>query len=59
MSVFISLLLRSLETGSVYALAALGVVLIFKTSKTANFAQGAIGTLNAFVAAMILVKWGW
>lgn len=59
MSVFISLVLRSLETGSVYALAALGVVLIFRTSKTTNFAQGAIGTLNAFVAATILVKWGW
>jgi len=59
MSVFISLILRSLETGSVYALAALGVVLIYRTSKTTNFAQGSIGTLNAFVAATILVKWGW
>jgi len=59
MDVFISLVLRSLETGSVYALAALGVVLIFRTSKTTNFAQGSIGTLNAFVAATILVKWGW
>lgn len=59
MSVFISLILRSLETGSVYALAALGVVLIYRTSKTTNFAQGSIGTLNAFVAATILVKWDW
>ncbi len=59
MGTFLYLLLRSLETGSVYALAALGVVLIFRTSKTTNFAQGAIGTLNAFVAATILVRWGW
>lgn len=59
MRVFVSLIIRSLETGSVYALAALGVVLIFRTSKTTNFAQGAIGTLNAFVAATVLVKWGW
>lgn len=59
MSVFLQLLFRSLETGSVYALAALGVVLIFRTSEGANFAQGAIGTLNAFVAAVILMKWDW
>jgi branched-chain amino acid transport system permease protein len=59
MSVFLQLLFRSLETGSVYALAALGIILIYRTSKTTNFAQGSIGTLNAFVAATILMKWGW
>lgn len=58
MSTFNSLVFRSLETGSVYALAALGIVLIFRTSKTTNFAQGSIGTLNAFVAATALMKWG-
>ncbi|QVK21039.1 branched-chain amino acid ABC transporter permease [Mycoplasmatota bacterium] len=59
MKVFITLLFRSLETGSVYALAALGVVLIYRTSRAFNFAQGAIGTLNAFVAATLLMSWGW
>lgn len=59
MSVFLQLLFRSLETGSVYALAALGIILIYRTSKTTNFAQGSIGTLNAFVAATLLMKWGW
>lgn len=59
MSVFLQLIFRSLETGSVYALAALGIILIYRTSKTTNFAQGSIGTLNAFVAATILMKWEW
>jgi branched-chain amino acid transport system permease protein len=59
MGTFFYLLFRSLETGSVYALAALAIVLIFRTSNTTNFAQGSIGTLNAFVAASLLVNWGW
>jgi branched-chain amino acid transport system permease protein len=59
MDTFFNLFFKSLETGSVYALAALGIVLIFRTSKTTNFAQGSIGTLNAFVAAKILIEWEW
>lgn len=37
------------------ALATLGVVLIFKTSFTTNFAQGMIGTLAAYVVTYILM----
>jgi len=59
MNVFLQLLFKSLEAGSVYALAALGIILIYRTSKATNFAQGSIGTLNAFVAATLLVKWDW
>ena len=59
MDTFFFLFFKSLETGSVYALAALGIVLIFKTSSTTNFAQGSIGTLNAFIAASLLIKWDW
>ena len=59
METFIRLFFTSLETGSVYALAALGIVLIFRTSKTTNFAQGSIGALNAYVAATLFVSWGW
>ena len=59
MKSFFIILFSSLETGSVYALAALGIVLIFRTSKTTNFAQGSIGTLNAFVAATLFIKWEW
>ena len=52
MSTFLQLLFSSLETGSVYALAALGVIIIFRTSKMTNFAQGSIGMFNAFIATL-------
>ncbi|ERJ11816.1 branched-chain amino acid ABC transporter permease [Haloplasma contractile] len=58
MSDFLRLLFSSLETGSVYALAALGIVLIFRTSKMTNFAQGMIGTINAYIAATLLIDFG-
>jgi ABC-type branched-subunit amino acid transport system ATPase component/ABC-type branched-subunit amino acid transport system permease subunit len=41
--------------GSTYALLALGLVLIHSVSRVLNFAQGAFGTLAAFVAASIAV----
>lgn len=56
MSTFLQLLFSSLETGSVYALASLAVILIFKTSKMANFAQGSMGMFNAFVATFFLLS---
>ncbi len=39
---------------SVLALATTGIVLIFKTSTTTNFAQGIIATFGAFVAAKLI-----
>ena len=39
---------------SVLALATTGIVLIFKTSATTNFAQGMIATFGAFVAAKMI-----
>lgn len=59
METIFTLLFNSLETGSVYALAALGIVLIFRTSRTTNFAQGTIGTFNAYVAAFLMLQLGW
>ena len=41
---------------SVLALATTGIVLIFKTSTTTNFAQGMIATFGAFVAAKIIQR---
>lgn len=49
MDTFIQVILRSLETGSIYALAALGIIIVFRTSLVVNFAQGVIGMFNAFV----------
>ena len=55
MSTFLQMIFGGLEAGSVTALAALGIIIIFRTSRATNFAQGAIGMFNAFVAASILV----
>jgi len=41
--------------GSTYALLALGLVLVHSVSRVLNFAQGAFGTLAAFIAASIAV----
>lgn len=59
MADILRILFNSLQTGSTFALAALGIALIWKTSRTTNFAQGSIGTLNAYVAGILLLSWGW
>lgn len=58
MSTFLQLMFSSLEIGSVYALAALGIIIIFRTSRMTNFAQGSIGMFNAFIATFFLLKTG-
>lgn len=58
MTIFLQLLLRSLETGSIYALAALGIILIFRTSNITHFAQGSMGMFNTFVVTMLVTRAG-
>ena len=58
MSTFLQVLFSSLETGSVYALATLGIIIIFRTSRTQNFAQGSLGMFNAFIGTFFLLKTG-
>ncbi len=62
MDIFMQNIVSGLETGALYALAALGLVLIFRTSDVINFAQGEIAMFNAFVAyrlfERILPYWG-
>jgi branched-chain amino acid transport system permease protein len=55
MSTFVQILLRSLETGSVYALAALGIILIYRTSNITNFSQGVVGMFNTYVVTVIFM----
>lgn len=45
-----------LATGSLYALVALGVVLLYRSSRVLNFAHGDIATLGAFVAFMLMTR---
>ena len=45
--------------GSVYALVALGIVLVFRASGVFNFAQAEFGTTGLFAAYAALELWGW
>lgn len=58
MSTFLQLLLRSLETGGIFALASLGIIIIYRTSNMTNFALGSIGMFNAFAVTVLYLKAG-
>lgn len=51
-------LLRSMETGSVYALAALGIIIVWRTSLVMHFAQGAMGMFSGTAVAFVLNRTG-
>ncbi|ONH60735.1 branched-chain amino acid ABC transporter permease [Frankia sp. CcI49] len=51
MTTFLSLLSNGLAVGAVYALLALGFVIIFRCSEVLNFAHGAVVLLGAYVIA--------
>lgn len=48
-----------IATGAVYGLAALGLVLTYKTSGIFNFAHGAIAAVSAYAYYQMHVLWGW
>lgn len=56
--IFLQTVASGLATGSLYALAAIGLVLIFKTSNVVNFAQGEMAMFSTFIAYELLSKWG-
>src|SRR5438105_7151017 len=47
-----------LVLGGTYALAAMGLVLIYRVSGVLNFAHGAVAMFSTFIAYQIAVKWG-
>lgn len=51
MNQFIELLISGISLGFVYALVALGFVMIFKATRVVNFAHGALVLLGAYVIA--------
>ncbi|HHT45321.1 MAG TPA: branched-chain amino acid ABC transporter permease [Fastidiosipila sp.] len=58
MSEFFGIILRSLEYGSIYALASLSIILVFRTSFTTNFAQGMIAMFSTYFVATLIHKSG-
>lgn len=56
MSTFLQLFLRSLETGAIYALAALGVIIVYRTNFMVNFSQGTMGMFGAYIVTTLFAR---
>ena len=59
MTDFIQLLVAGISIGSIYAMTAIGFVLLWQTSNTINFAQGEFVVLPAFAMVLFLVVLRW
>ncbi len=55
----VQLLVSGLSFGSLYALIALAMVIIYKTSEVPNFGQGEMAMLSTFVAYSLMVSYGY
>jgi len=55
MSYFFQIVVSGIVVGSIYALAALGLVLVYKSSRVANFAHGQLIAAGAFIAYALTV----
>src|SRR5512139_475982 len=58
MDLFIQLILTALTTGAILVLAALGFVLIYKSSDVLNFAQGEFLLVGAYVIFAMIAQFG-
>ncbi len=54
---FLQLIISGLSFGSLYALIALAMVIIYKTSEVPNFGQGEMAMISTFVAYSLLVSY--
>ncbi|MFO7749099.1 MAG: branched-chain amino acid ABC transporter permease [Desulfobacteraceae bacterium] len=55
MSYFFQIVVSGIVVGSIYALAAIGLVLVYKSSKVANFAHGQLIAAGAFITYALTV----
>ena len=51
---FLQLIVMGLATGCLYALIALAMVIIYKTSEILNFSQGELAMVGAYIAFLLL-----
>jgi len=58
MSLFIERMFNGLADGSIYALLALALVVVFRATSQLNFAQGEIGMMGAFLVSTLTLS-GW
>jgi len=54
---FLQIAINGVLSGGIYALMALGIVIIYKSSAVFNFAHGPIVALSAFVLWQLVVDW--
>ena len=59
MGIALQLLFTGLGVGSIYALVALGFVLIYRATNVVNFAQGDFAMLAAFSMVVLCIDLGW
>ena len=58
MAVFLQFIVGGLFVGGIYTLIALGIVIIYKSTKVFNFAQGWMVTLGAFILVTFIGRFG-
>jgi branched-chain amino acid transport system permease protein len=59
MSLFISLVIAGIVTGSIYAVSASGLVVTYNTTGIFNFAHGAVGMILAYLFWQLWQGWHW
>ena len=59
MKTYLPFVVLGLASGSIYAIAALGLVVTYKTSGVFNFAHGAVGMTATYVFYSLRVQAGW
>src|SRR5437879_13345776 len=57
MGAFAAYTIIGLGLGGIFSLAALGIVLIYRTTGVLNFAHGAMGMFSTFVAWQVFYGW--
>ncbi len=57
MTTFLQLLVNGLGKGAVYALLALGFVIIFKATEVVNFAHGSLVLIGGYLVASSRTRW--
>ena len=55
LDIYLSSVITGLIIGSTYALLAFGLVLVYRSTKVINFAQGQLGALGAFALAKVVL----
>ncbi len=55
----LQLVLAGVQVGSIYALVALGIVLLYRTSRVLNFAHGELALLASFMSFTLVSNLGW